>query len=64
MTNTDIEPTQEEIASEIQGRFESVQKSLFKLQARMRSLQEDIDKETAWMQDIRREAKELGVELE
>lgn len=65
MTMTEeIEYTQEEIASEIQGRYDSLRSDMLKLEKRLRSLQEDAQKVQGWLYEVQQEAREAGVELE
>lgn len=60
----EIEYTQEEIASEIQGRYDSLRSDMLKLEKRLRSLQEDAQKVQGWLYEVQQEAREAGVELE
>jgi hypothetical protein len=67
MKNTNLiddEPTQEEIAGEILGRFQNLEQTRITLEERMRSLVDDMQKNMMWLYEIRQEAKAAGVELE
>ena len=56
--------TQEETASEIQGRYDSLRSDMLKLEKKLRSLQEDAQKVQGWLYEVQQEAREAGVELD
>lgn len=60
----ETEYTQEEIASEIQGRYDSLRSDMLKLEKKLRSLQEDAQKVQGWLYEVQQEAREAGVELD
>jgi hypothetical protein len=64
MSNTITTTEQEEIASFIIGRFQHLEKDRIRLEARMRSLVEDLQHNQQWLYEVRQEAREAGVELD
>jgi hypothetical protein len=54
----------DELKGSIIGQFQHLEKERIKLEARMRSLVEDLQQNQQWLYEIRQEAREAGVELD